>query len=600
MAYPIVLALALVAGSAAQASQDASAATTAATLAPAPARSGELQHCVDLPSRVTVEDLTLTVAELVPAGELATHDGGHILAPAHCLVRGELLRRTSAVDGKGYAIGFEMRLPQAWSGRFFYQANGGLDGVVLPATGPVGPSVKGSAPDTALGRGFAVMSSDAGHAGSVPFFGADPQARLDYGYMAVGRLSPVARALVAAAYGREPDRSYIGGCSNGGRHALVAAQRYGAQYDGVLAGAPGMQLPRSALAQVFKAQQYASIARTHLAQGPDAGLPDVKSAISPAQWALLGRSVVARCDALDGAHDGMVLDTAACQAAFDIQRDVPSCAPDAAASDESAACLSVAQKEVLTRVFAGAHTGSGQRIYSPFYWDAGVGAPGYASWHFSYSTQRDPGALAFIFNTPPVVEADWRATTGLKAALSTDLDAALRRIFATTETFTQSAWDFMTPPEPAAGQLPMQALHAHGGKVLVYHGVADPVFSAKTSVDWFERVQAAYAAQGMDAGADLARLYLVPGMNHCSGGPATDTFDALGALVAWVEEGRAPEAIVATARGTDARVPNADVPAEWHARSRVLCPWPKVPRLLEVAQHSADNLKPAAAAFVCR
>ncbi len=176
----------------------------------------------------------MTAAELVPAGTLkiAGQDVGE-----HCRVTGRMNDRVSAVDGRSYAIGFEMRLPRNWNGRFFYQANGGLDGSIGVASGGIGG---GGPMNNALNMGFAVLSSDAGHAGALgPFFGLDPQARLDYGYRAVGTLTPMAKGAIQAAYGKAPDRSYIGGCSNGGRHAMVAASRYADQYDGVLAGNPG-------------------------------------------------------------------------------------------------------------------------------------------------------------------------------------------------------------------------------------------------------------------------------------------------------------------------------------------------------------------------
>ena len=155
-----------------------------------------------------------------------------------------------------YAIGFEMRLPTAWNGRFFYQANGGIDGSVVTATGPVGPAPL----DNALHQGFAVISSDAGHtAAQDASFGIDPQARLDYGYQAVGKLTPMARNTIRVAYGKAPDRSYIGGCSNGGRHAMVAASRYADLYDGFLVGDPGYRLPLAAVANIAAYQGYATV-----------------------------------------------------------------------------------------------------------------------------------------------------------------------------------------------------------------------------------------------------------------------------------------------------------------------------------------------------
>ena len=161
-----------------------------------------------------------------------------------------------------------MRLPKDWNGRFFYQANGGIDGSVGTATGGIG----GGGPlNNALNMGFAVLSSDAGHVGSQgPFFGIDPQARLDYGYQAVGKLTPMARSALKTAYGKEPDRSYLGGCSNGGRHAMVAAARYAEQYDGILAGDPGTRLPLAAIANIAGAQKYNALATT--ARRPGHGL----------------------------------------------------------------------------------------------------------------------------------------------------------------------------------------------------------------------------------------------------------------------------------------------------------------------------------------
>src|SRR6185503_15967238 len=121
----------------------------------------------------------------------------------------------------------------------------------------------------ALAQGFAVISSDAGHPAPYgPTFGFDPQARLDYGYQAVGTLTPMAKSVIAIAYGKGPDRSYIGGCSNGGRHVLVAAARYSDQYDGFLAGAPRFNLPLTALANIWSAQHYATVATGNPATPP--------------------------------------------------------------------------------------------------------------------------------------------------------------------------------------------------------------------------------------------------------------------------------------------------------------------------------------------
>ena len=170
---------------------------------------------------------SLAVAGLVIAGSKMQEAGGGL--PRHCIVSGEVNDRTGA-DGKHYAIGFEMRLPVEWNGRFLDQANGGNDGVVLPATGDQ-PKALASGGIPALARGFAVLSSDSGHSGADPVnnplevaagaaFGLDPQARRDYGYSADITLAPIAKAIVAASYGRKPDFSYMFGCSSGGRHTM--------------------------------------------------------------------------------------------------------------------------------------------------------------------------------------------------------------------------------------------------------------------------------------------------------------------------------------------------------------------------------------------
>ena len=212
----------------------------------AAAQGASLSACTALATSFTHASTALTAASVVTSGTL-TNAGQPV--GEHCRVTGRMNQRTSTVDGQTYAIGFEMRLPKDWSGRFLYQGNGGTDGVVSTADG--GNSIgSGGLLRNGLQLGFAIISSDAGHtAAQNPLFGLDPQARLDYGYQAVGTLTPMAKALVRAAYGRDADRSYIAGTSNGGRHAMVAAARLADQYDGYLAHSPGFNLPRAAAAK---------------------------------------------------------------------------------------------------------------------------------------------------------------------------------------------------------------------------------------------------------------------------------------------------------------------------------------------------------------
>jgi len=530
-----------------------------------PAVGATLGACTELAARINIADTTITAANEIAAGTLTV--AGKPVA-AHCQVLGQMFRRVSLVDGKSYAIGFEMRLPRNWNGRFFYQANGGVDGSVVTATGPVG----GGGPlDNALNGGFAVLSSDAGHGAPTPFFGIDPQARLDYGYQAVGKLTPMAKSLIQVAYGKAPDRSYIGGCSNGGRHTMVAAARYAEQYDGYLAGNPGYRLPLAALANIAGAKTYAALAATP---------GDLPTGFTQAERALVSNAVLAKCDALDGAADGLVQDTGACQSAFNLERDVPTCA-----GTRDGSCLSGAQKTGIAALFAGAKTETGATIYTSFPYDAGFATAGWASWKFGAPIDRDSGAAAFIWAVPPEDPASFN---GRDFVLNVNLASLLGRVNATNAVYPESGTSFMTPPDGAN----LARLKNRGAKMLVYHGTSDPIFSSDDTTSWYRALR---TANGGDAG-NFARFFPVPGMNHCSGGPALDQFDMLAPLVNWVEKGQAPDSVLAGARGTgNAGGVNADLPAAWSAaRSRPLCPYPKV------ARYKGSGSIEDAASFSCQ
>ena len=528
--------------------------------------------CTSLTAAFNYPNTTLTSVALAAEGSVSAPGIGPM--PEHCIVKGKMNERISPVDGKPYAIGFEMRLPTSWNGRFFYQGNGGTDGSVVTAFGNIlggGPTSNG------LLKGFAVISSDAGHAmeptpigGGV--FGIDPQARLDYGYNAVAQLTPMAKHLIETYYGKFPDKSYIVGSSNGGRHAMVAASRFAKQYDGFLAGSPGFNLPQAAVAQLWGVQQYAPISQ----MGAN-GRPDVSTSFLPADTALVSDKILAKCDALDGVVDNTVSDPLACQSVFDIDLDVPTCA---GAATHDGTCLSLDQKSVLASVHEGARNSSGEALYTNFPWDVGIRAAGWRTWKFSNSTgNRDPLAVGFIFSTPPEDPAvlNGTGTTLLDYALNWpgaaarfDVDEDAPKIYATDVTYTESSMSFMTPPDPL-----MKKMHAKGGKLIVVHGAADPVFSVADTVDWYEELTAHYKKHT----TDMARLFIVPGMSHSSGGPACDQFDLVDALVKWVEEGIEPDAITAKARGAGANVVNSEVPATWAPnRTRPLCTYPEVPR----------------------
>ncbi|HVE53474.1 MAG TPA: tannase/feruloyl esterase family alpha/beta hydrolase [Ramlibacter sp.] len=520
--------------------------------------------CTDLTARLSgLADTNITSVSAVAAGTLTV--GGNPVRE-HCLVRGSMHARVSPVDGNNYAIGFEIRLPLDWNGRFLHQGNGGIDGAVVPATG-----ASGGGPLThALHQGFAVLSSDAGHAGALgPTFGIDPQARLDYGYQAVGKLTPMAKGVIRAAYSKGPDRSYFAGCSNGGRHAMIAATRYAADYDGILAGAPGYNLPKAAIASIAGGQLYASVATDPA---------NLSTAFTTAERTLVGASVTAKCDALDGDSDGLVQDVAACQAAFSLERDVPTCS-----GARDGTCLSAAQKTAIGKIFSGPTTSNGTQIYASFPYDPGIAGSGIPFWEFTAPLALDSGAVGLIFKVPPENAAGFN---GPAFTLSANLDTLVQQITATNTLYTESAMSFMTPPNPTD----MSALRDRGGKIIVYHGVSDPIFSVNDTEAWYKGLQARNAGVAQN----FARFFRVPGMGHCSGGPATDQFDPLSSLVAWVEQGNAPDRIVASARGAgNAGGANADLPAGWSAtRTRPLCPYPLV------ARYTGGDVE-SAASFTC-
>lgn len=503
------------------------------------AQPGELLDCTGLAGFGYAQTM-IDSATLVPSGTLT--NGGEPIGE-HCLVKGRMNERVSEVDGQPYAIGFEMRLPTQWSGRYLYQGNGGLDGVVATAIGGVGGGESG------LQMGMAVISSDAGHKGRGPEFGLDPQARLDYGYQAVGTLTPMAKALIEAAYGREADVSYMTGGSNGGRHTMVGAARYADEYDGFLAVAPGFNLPQAAVAQLWGAQQWATVATD---TAPE---PDLNTAFTVDERTVVADAILAKCDGLDGLQDGLVQASEHCQKKFSVAKDVPTCT-----DDRDGTCLTAPQKTVLADVFTGAQTSDGEEIYSSFPYDPGLVQSGWASWKFESSiSNRDPAAVGYVFTSPPDAPTDF-----YDYAMTVDIDRIAESIYQSSGIYSESAMQFMTPPNPTK----LDTLRDNGGKMIVIHGASDGVFSPDDTVDWYESLQKQYKNKA----EQFVRYFEVPGMGHVRGGPATDQYQALAALIDWVEQGDAPERITAWVNPS-----NAELPADWaDDLSRPLCPYPSV------------------------
>jgi feruloyl esterase len=430
--------------------------------------------------------------------------------PAYCRLSATIDRRTGT-DGKSYGIGFALALPAEWNGRFLFQGGGGLNGTVAPPLGRTGQG------ETALSRGFAVVTTDTGHRGEVfdASFMADQQASLDFAYQAVGRVASVAKQVLALHYGKPAGRSYFMGCSTGGREGMLMAERYPTYFDGIVVGAPAMRTSFSGIGDEWVATMLNRVAPLDAS-----GKPDGSRAFSAADRKAVIDGLLAACDGADGLRDGIVSDPVGCR--FD---------PGSlrCTGPKGDGCLSSAQVEALAKAFAGPKDSKGQQVYPGFPFDTGITA-----------TQGIPGLLAGSMNP---VGPRFTAT-------EMNVDERAARAAADPQMQLTNTWSWTN----------LNTFAGRGGKFVFYHGVSDPWFSALDTVDYYERMTRANG--GAAAVNAWSRLFLVPGMGHCGGGPATlDTFDMLGAVVEWVEGQKAPQAILARGRA-------------WPGRSRPLCPYP--------------------------
>ncbi len=488
---------------------------------------------------LVVEQATLVAAGSVPAG---TGAADTVQLPAHCLFRATLDPRLGA-QGQHLGIGIELRLPLQWNGRFLFQGGGGLDGVLGPSYG----LVSGARFPPALARGFAVVATDGGHRSASmidPRFALDQQGRLDYGYNALDKTTWLAKALIQRFYGAAPRHSYFVGCSNGGRQAMMVAERLPLQFDGVVAGDPSFRLTRTNIAEAWN-----EIVLARAAPRDTQGRPILSQALTPSDLQLVSTAVLKQCDALDGLADGMINDFQACH--FD-----PAMLTCPAA--KTPRCLTAVQVTALKALMAGPHDSQGHAIYARFPYDAGIADPAFYRMHFGTSPTGVPNSadailgfdtLRYLALTPADPELD---------PFRLDFDRAL-------------AWTAESSKIIDADAVNLNSFAAHA-KLLLYHGLSDQGLSPLDTIAWYERLQGARAAKVQD----WARLFLVPGMTHCAGGPATDQFDMLAAIVAWVEQDKAPQRILA--RGE-----------HFPGEERPLCPYPQLARYRGGDPHQAAS-----------
>jgi feruloyl esterase len=540
----------------------------------APARTSTSDRCSAIPGADSSAFPNTTIRfESAVVNPTQPAQGNAVAIPEHCEVIGRLNERIG-FNSQRYAIRFHMRLPSQWNGRFFFQGGGGTNGNLGDALG----NLQGSQRGNALALGYAVVSQDSGHDNTInndpnlngtSTFGFDPQARIDFGYRSYAEVTQTAKALIRLYYGREPDRSYYVGCSEGGREGMLMSQKFADYYDGILSCAPGFNIPRAALSQVSDFQTFAQAARS-AGVYDRYGQPFINKVFSDEDLAIVSAAVLEACDEFDGAKDGIVSDFPRCTTAA----VRPKLAAVTCKSAKRASCLSVAQVTALERVFEGARNGAGARLYSDWPWDAGIGGrsgdgyyQGWRAWRLgdfeaesvSSITTGLVGPSSASMSAPPVPVAvhgsgPSQYLQGVDLSRSEQMLSAVSR-----PTYTVSMQELIR-----AGSTDLAGFRKRNGKLLIAHGVSDPIFSINDTIAWWNDLNTATGGTA----SDFARVFAVPGMQHCAGGPATDQFDAFGALVNWVEKGMAPDQIVA----------RAGAATPWPGRTRPLCAYPKIAR----------------------
>jgi len=427
------------------------------------------------------------------------------------------------------AIHFEVWLPLAgWNGKFEGTGNGGYAGAIVYRELADG-----------LRRHYATADTDMGHKSTSPDPGSwalgHPQLVIDQGYRAQHETALKAKAIVRAFYRAEPRHSYFVGCSSGGWQGLTEAQRYPREYDGIVAGAPAMEV----------IHLHAGTIWTNLAA----------SEIAPSKFRLVTDAVLAKCDASDGVKDGLLTDPPRCHF---------SPAELACRQGESPErCLTPTEVAAFQRIYDGLHFSSGQPIYPG--WPRGV--------EYALTLTRTPFVAALAASTFKDMVFDDPSWDYHRI----DYDRAVRLA-------DRKVGAILNNSSPD-----LEAFRHAGGKLILWHGWADPLISPLHTLEYYRNVAAYFAGTARAGDAeiaaiqDFARLYLAPGVNHCGGGPGPDQFDALGALERWVEHGVAPERIVAS------HLTHGVVD-----RTRPLCPYPRI--AVYLGRGSTDE----AQSFACR
>ena len=472
---------------------------------------------------LALPETTITMAKAVPPGEFRAPGEGRGSAANAALYKSlpEFCRVAATLKPTSDSdIKVEVWLPASgWNGKFQAVGNGGWAGVISYSA--LAEAVKG---------GYASASTDTGHVGGRGTFAMDhPEKLADFSWRSEHEMTVKSKDLIKAFYGNAPKLSYWNGCSTGGRQGLKEAQKFPNDYDAIIAGAPAN---RTAISLWIA----------------DAVLKNPESYIPPAKYPMIHQAALARCDAKDGLKDGLITDPTKC----DFDPAVLLCK-----GSDSPSCLTAPQ------------VAAAKKIYSP-----GV----------------NPRTGQVLFSSlVPGTELGW-GIQALGPEPSQNIYDQYKYVV-----FKNENWDWKTfnfDADVARGDLPenvpmnatdpnLKAFFSHNGKLLLYHGWSDPNVPTLNTIKYYKSV--ADTMGGVAKVSDNVRLFLEPGMGHCGGGEGPNVFDKVSALEQWVEQGKAPEKLIAS-HLTDGKVD----------RTRPLCAYP------QVAKYKGSGSIDDAANFTCK
>jgi len=501
---------------------------------------GDAQSCAALAGKTIAPDTQIQSAEYMPDGSTV---GTTMVSIPFCRVVGV------ATPTSDSHIGFEVWLPpQAqWNGKFQGEGSGGSAG-----------AISAGAMLEALNAGFATVSTDNGHitdttqanGGSEQTWAlGHPEKMLDFAFRAMHVSTVAAKEVVRSFYGKRPLQSYFVGCSQGGHHALMEATRFPSDYDGIVAGAPAWHWANQMINATWNSQ---------------AALKDA-SAITTQSTQTLNKAIIAACDRLDGVEDGVISDPRRCH--FDTATLL------CKAGDAPDSCLTQPQIDAANRIYQGAHKSDGTALFQGFargselkwpqMWASKT--PGGSSWHFwRYSVFQD---LQF-------------------RNIDFDFDRDADRGLSTVRAGMKVADIYNVKPD-------LSAFRIRGGKLIIYHGWADEQVTPFASVDFYAQIKARHGQSGTD---DFLRMFMMPGIAHCSGGPGVGNIggatpalshdpqhDVVAALDTWVTHHQAPTVLIAAHLDASKKVD----------RTRPLCPFP------QEAHYKGTGDTNDAANFIC-